>query len=96
VNAIEDADEKFEPGKEDGTFLINYRNWRTIYNSMFVCIDFPDTWNSVRYYSSWDEDCSGGTPLKFNDQTRKQWAKNPQFCLENKHPGELELFISLA
>lgn len=77
IESMPDQDEKFDPFEEDGTFLINYRNWRTIYNSMFVCIDFPETWNCVRYYSKWDSNCAGGTPLQYNPDNRKLWAKNP-------------------
>jgi hypothetical protein len=63
---------------------------------MFFCIDFPESWSCVRYYSRWDTECAGGMPLKYEDYDRKIWAKNPQYCLENKHPGEMEIFISLA
>jgi len=36
ISKIEDEEERFEPGIEDGTFLINYQNWRDIYNNMFI------------------------------------------------------------
>jgi hypothetical protein len=93
---LPDKDEKFDPLEEDGTFLINYRNWRTIFNKMFFCIDFPESWSCVRYCSRWDTECAGGMPVNYSDYNRKIWAKNPQYCLENKHSGEMDIFISLA
>ena len=47
-------DEKFEPGVEDGTFLMSYSSWRDIYNNIFVCIDFPEEWNGIRFDYEWN------------------------------------------
>lgn len=49
-----EEDEKFKPGDDDGIFLINYRSWRDIFNNMYVCLDFPSHWSSIRFRSSWD------------------------------------------
>lgn len=62
IDSLED-DEKFEIGKEDGTFIINYSDWSTIYNKLYVTIDFPASWSGVRFKDSWKEKTSGGLPM---------------------------------
>ena len=62
IDSLED-DEKFEIGKEDGTFIINYSDWSTIYNKLYVTIDFPASWSGVRFKDEWTEKTSGGLPM---------------------------------
>lgn len=62
IDSLED-DEKFEIGKEDGTFIINYSDWSTIYNKLYVTIDFPASWSGVRFKDKWTEKTSGGLPM---------------------------------
>ena len=51
-----EGDERFELGdRADGTFLINYKNWRSCYNRVFVVNDFPDEWSAIRFRSEWTE-----------------------------------------
>ena len=52
--SIVDEDERFTPGVEDGTFLINFQNWRDVYNNMYICVDFPNSWSGVRFSSEWN------------------------------------------
>ena len=66
-----------KPGVNDGTFLINYQSWRDSYNNFFASIDFPPSWNGIRFKSEWNEKTSGGTPSPFTEANRKRWAKNP-------------------
>ncbi len=70
-------DEKFEPGIEDGTFLINYQSWRDIFNNMYICVDFADNWSAIRYRGTWDNSCSGGVPSPMTPENMKRWGKNP-------------------
>lgn len=75
-----EGDEVFEWGKDDdGTFLINYKNWRQIYNKFFVAVDFEDHWNAVRFKSMWSKTMGtwGGVPVQKTEQTFKDFAKNP-------------------
>ena len=58
-----DEDERFELGAEDGTFLINYKEWRNIYNRLFIANDFDSEYNAVRFASGWTAETSGGCPL---------------------------------
>ncbi len=65
---------------------------------MYVCVDFPENWSGIRYFSEWDENTSGGIPTPMNEENRVRWAKNPQYCIENvkKKYTDLEVFISLG
>jgi hypothetical protein len=44
---------------------------------MYVCVDFPENWSGIRYFSEWDENTSGGIPTPMNEENRVRWAKNP-------------------
>ena len=93
IQELED-DEKFEPFKNDGTFLINYASWRDVYNRIFVANDFPDDWWAVRFSSEWTPTCSGGLPLERTPEAYARFAENPQYLFA---PNEdCELFVSLA
>jgi hypothetical protein len=71
-------DEPFEAGADDGTFLMTYEDFCTIFNNMYVCIDFPYHWSGIRYKASWEKDCSGGIPEPISDENaRRRWATNP-------------------
>mmetsp|Transcript_40465 Transcript_40465/g.38963 ORF Transcript_40465/g.38963 Transcript_40465/m.38963 type:complete len:137 (+) Transcript_40465:1112-1522(+) len=60
-----DEEEGFVPGEADGTFLINYSNWRDIYNNMFIIYDFPEEFTAIRAINSWTiGKNNGGTPSK--------------------------------
>jgi hypothetical protein len=54
-----------------------YSDWRTIFNHVFVCVDFPDSWNGVRFKYEWKLSNSGGTPSPMTEDNMKKWAKNP-------------------
>jgi hypothetical protein len=62
VNSLE-SDEQFEIGAEDGTFFIDYENWSTIYNKLYVTIDFPESWSGMRFTHKWNEKNAGGLPM---------------------------------
>ena len=46
-----EEEERFNPGEDDGTFLMNYQSWRDIFNNMYICLDFPKSWNAIRFRS---------------------------------------------
>jgi hypothetical protein len=48
-------EEEFIPGQNDGTFMINFSNWRDIYNNMFIIYDFPNSYVAVRCESEWSK-----------------------------------------
>lgn len=37
--------ETIELGADDGTFLMNFKEWRELYSNLFMCINFPDDWS---------------------------------------------------
>ena len=39
--SMKDDDEPFNPA-EDGTFLMSYDDFSSIFNNMYVCVDFPE------------------------------------------------------
>ena len=96
-NKYEDY-EPFDPECDDGTFLINYRNWRDIYSNLFCCIDFPEEWSGIRTFDKWTKDCAGGTPLQGTAKENASWAKNPQYkiTVNNKKAKKTHMFISLG
>ena len=76
INNLEE-DERFILGDEDGTFLINYKEWRNVYNKLFIAIDFEPDWNSVRFESAWTPSSSGGVPLAGTEEQKLSFIKNP-------------------
>lgn len=66
--------ENFEPGHNDGAFLMNYQSWREIFNNMYICLDFPKTWSAIRFRGAWDRTCSGGIPSPMTPENMKKWA----------------------
>uniref|UniRef100_A0A7S3KEW9 Calpain catalytic domain-containing protein n=1 Tax=Euplotes crassus TaxID=5936 RepID=A0A7S3KEW9_EUPCR len=99
VEELED-DEKFEIGEEDGTFIINFEDWSTIYNKLYVTIDFPPSWTGFRFTDSWNKGNSGGLPMPSAGITAKDaqisWGKNPQYLINQNKNGTVEFFFSLA
>lgn len=73
---------------------MNYTSWRDIYNSIFVCLDFPEDWNGLRFEHEWNVKNAGGTPAPMTDDNKRIWAKNPQFLFAPRK--NVELFVSLA
>lgn len=94
INEFEE-EERFDPTSDsDGLFFMNYKNFRSIFNKIFVARDFPNEWWCIRYSSHWTKDCSGGLPAPMNAQTCKRYATNPQYMLQ---PSEdCEVFLSLG
>ena len=95
VNSRE-QNEEFTKLNEDGTFFISYQDWLSIYNKLYVTIDFPDSWSGLRFTDNWDETWAGGLPMPCNEKTSASWATNPQYLIQIKNHEELEFFFSLG
>jgi hypothetical protein len=67
---------------------------RKCYNSLFICIDFADSWAGVRFKGAWTQQNWGGTPIKNTPKANQAWATNPQYLLDLKK--DMDLFISLG
>lgn len=76
--------------------MINYSSWRHIFNKLFIAIDFPDDWWAVYYDGTWTKENSGGIPLKPTEETKKKYAKSPQYILEVHDKKPVEFFLSLS
>ena len=87
-------DEKFDPNKNDGTFLMRFKDWRTHFDNLFMCVDFTEEWWGQRFGGEWTQQNSGGIPTNNSVEAAQNWAKNPQFVLELK--SKTETFISMV
>lgn len=70
-------DEQFELDADDGTFFMPYSEWKEIFSTLFLNVDFPDQWTGVRFKSAWTAQNSGGLPTKNDKEILRRYAKNP-------------------
>lgn len=65
---------------DDGNFFMCYKDWRELFDSMYVCRNFfqDNEYRAVRFGYSWTEENSGGTPKKAPSPECERWGKNPQ------------------
>jgi calpain, invertebrate len=77
---------------------MSFKDWRTIYNNLFCCVKFDESWSGKRYEGQWTSESSGGTPVKADTELMKKWAENPQFICElnNKNQEKTSLVITLG
>ena len=89
------GDEAFDPlNDKDGTFLMCFKDWRTIFTFLFSCVDFPDHWSGFRMLGAWSANSAGGVPSGKTKKEIKIWGQNPQFFMDLKENSEV--FISLS
>jgi hypothetical protein len=52
-NETLDIDEQinFEAKPEDGSFLIDFEEWKDLFSTLFINLDFPEKWTGVRFSS---------------------------------------------
>ena len=58
-------DEQFDLHANDGTFIIDYENWRENFSTLFLNVDFPEDWTGLRFRSAWTKSNSGGIPHRY-------------------------------
>ena len=46
-------DERVPLDADDGTFFMEYSEWKDIFSTLFLNVDFPDEWTGVRFKSAW-------------------------------------------
>ena len=89
------SDEDYNPSdNNDGSFLMCYKDWRSLYHNLYACVDFSSEWWGVRFSGEWNPSNSGGVPTSANRQDAINWAKNPQYIIELKNNAEV--FINLT
>jgi len=62
-------------------FFISYEDWKDIFSTLFINLDFPEDWTGIRFKSAWTKCNSGGLPAKHEMPLLEQYAKNPQFLV---------------
>jgi hypothetical protein len=77
-------DERFPLRSNDGTFFMHYSDWKEIFSTLFLNIDFPEDWTGVRFDSAWTSVNSGGLPNTYTKDVLERYAKNPQFLIRPK------------
>jgi hypothetical protein len=81
-------------GADDGTFLMNYNDWRDNFSTLFLNVDFPEDWTGVRFKSKWTKSNAAGLPCKYEPEHLERYAKNPQFYI--KPFEDMEMMFSMS
>lgn len=87
-------DEQFDLDADDGTFFMPYSEWKEIFSTLFLNVDFPDQWTGVRFKSAWTPTNSGGLPNKMDALILRRYAKNPQFYVRPEKDCEMMFVCS--
>ena len=88
--------ERYIQGQEDGIFLMNLSNFRNIFNTLFICINFEEKWNVIRAYDSFKLEHIG-VPTKNARSQALYPYRNPRYLIEINHPfPNKKLFICLS
>ena len=87
-------DERFPLEADDGTFFMEYSEWKDIFSTLFLNVDFPDVWTGVRFKSAWTKQNSGGLPNKMSAEIFRRYAKNPQFYIRPEKACEVMFAMS--
>lgn len=73
---------------------MEYSEWKDIFSTLFLNVDFPDEWTGVRFKSAWTKQNSGGLPNSMKAEIRERYAKNPQFFV--KPMADCELMFAMS
>jgi len=85
--------EKPKLEEEEGTFLMCFSDFRKIFNKLFVCIDFPDSYVGIRCNDEWTENDSGGIPLNNTEEEFFRWAQNPQYYMKLEKDSDVSISL---
>lgn len=93
INAKLKSDERFDPADTaTGNFLICFKDWRSVFTTLFLCEDFPSAWSGIRFKGGWTAETAGGLPIGSAESLRS-WGKNPQFILDLKVPADIFIML---
>lgn len=89
-------DEKVDLDKpsDDGSFFMEFNDWKDLFSTLFINLDFPDKWYGVRFDSQWTECNSPGLPTTNTNDAKSKYAENPQFMI--KPANDTEMLISMS
>lgn len=82
INRLKDDTETFSLDDEDGCFLISYKDFRNIFNRLFISRDFPQSYFGISILDEWNTSSFGGIPINNTKEEYMNWAKNPQYYLK--------------
>jgi hypothetical protein len=88
-----DDNEKVTLDEEDGTFLIGFKDFRNIFNKLYICKDFDYGYTGISFIDEWDDNSSGGIPISNTEKENKAWSNNPQYYV--KLSKKTKFYISL-
>ena len=57
-----------------------YEDFKDLFSTVFINIDFPEVWTGVRFKAEWHKDNSPGLPT--SAKGFKNYAENPQFFMK--------------
>lgn len=73
--------ERLEQNFNDGTFLMTFEDWLKYFTSLFIAIQFPESWCGKRAQGKWSVDQGGNREMG-------TWITNPKFKFQlPKTPG---------
>ncbi|CAG9317944.1 unnamed protein product [Blepharisma stoltei] len=84
-------EEAFDINRYDGTFLMSFKDWRSIFSHVYICSNFKKQWG-VQFQGDWTSETSGGVPM--DKENSVLWSRNPQFILELKSRCEITVLLS--
>ena len=87
-------DEQFDLDADDGTFMMCYDEWKDIFSTLFLNLDFPEDWTGVRFKSKWTKSNSGGIPGAYQKDLLAKYATNPQFFVRPAY--DTDMMISMT
>ena len=70
-------DEQFDLDADDGTFMMNFNDWRDNFSTLFINLDFPEDWTGVRFHSKWTKSNAAGLPTQYTPENLEKFARNP-------------------
>ncbi|EAS01497.1 calpain family cysteine protease (macronuclear) [Tetrahymena thermophila SB210] len=94
-----DPPDKYQPGTDDGMFLICYKDWRTIFSNLFICFKFdPSVWIGYEIEDKWSKGFCSGSVKKGEPSITNFAQKNPQFVFQLKKAQRepVKAFINLV
>ena len=72
--------------RNDGTFFISFDDWVKNFTHVFIAVDFPPDYHTLKASGEWDADLGG-------NRTVKTWGSNPKFSLTL--PADADVYINL-
>lgn len=78
----------------DGAFFMAYDDWKDIFSTLFINLDFPEDWTGVRFDSAWGYNNSPGLPTTYTPDALAKYAENPQFLV--RVAADTEMMFSMT